>query len=448
MNLTRNWKIALVASIALAAVFALTGHSLVSPESIGALGMLPFALGEVDIPGLADLLKKQGTAFEEFKKANDERLKSIESKGYAPADLEGKVNKINDDLTELGKQIADVAKKSRPGAGGSDLSPEKAEHKSAFDRYARKGEEGNLHELEKKALQTGSDPDGGYLVPAEMETALDRVAMATVAMRRLATVRPIGAASYKKPIITAGMTGGWIGETEDSAETINPKFGELEFPAHKMYAEPWATNDMLEDSVMDLEAWLSEESSITFTELEGAAFVAGTGVKKPRGLLSYDVVANSSYAWGKLGYIASGGAGAWAASNPSDKLFDVVHSLKRAYRNGAAWLMNDLTLASVRKFKDSTGEYLWQPGLQAGIADTLLGYPVETDDNMPDIAANSLSLAFGNFKRGYVIVDRRGVAVIRDNVTKKGYTKFHMTKRVGGGVQNFEAIKLMKFATS
>lgn len=398
---------------------------------------------------IKQLLQQQGAAFEDFKKANDARIKSIEEKGYAPAEIEAKVNTINTAITDLSAQIAAVAKKAnRPAAGNGSETPEQAEHKSAFERYFRKGDDAGLRDLERKALQVGSDPDGGYLAPAEVEAALDRVATAEVAMRRLATVRPIGLSSYKKPMVTSGTTGGWIGETEDSAESTNPRIAELEFPAQKVYAEPWATNDMLEDSIIDITAWLTYESSITFVEKEGDAFITGNGIKKPRGLLSYDAVANASYVWGKLGYLASGAAGAFAASNPSDKLFDMVHGLKRKYRNGAAWLMNDLSLAQIRKFKDGQGNYLWQPGLQAGVADSLLGYPLEIDDYMPDIAANSLSIAFGDFKRGYLIVDRRGVALIRDNVTKKGYTKFHTSKRVGGGVQNFEAIKLMKFATS
>jgi HK97 family phage major capsid protein len=229
---------------------------------------------------------------------------------------------------------------------------------------------------------------------------------------------------------------------------MTPRVVEMEFPAEKMFAEPWATNDMLEDAIVSIESWLSDEVSITFTELEATAFISGDGIKKPRGLLSYSAVANANYAWGKLGYVPSGAAANFASSNPSDALITQVHALKRKYRGNASWLMNDLTLASIRKFKDGQNNYLWQPGLQAGVADRLLGYPVEIDDNMPDVGADALPIAFGDFRRAYLIVDRRGIALIRDNVTKKGYTKFHTTKRVGGGVQNFEAVKLMKIATS
>lgn len=423
----------------------------ITPDNLALGGMALAGIGEIELKDINDLIQKQGTAFAEFKKANDDRLKAVESKGYAPADTVEKVDKINDDLTKLSKEIAEIIKKSnRPGARSSDgksLTEDEIEHKKAFADYFRKGVDNGLSELERKALQIGSDPDGGVLVPTELETMIDRIVTADVAMRRLARVRVIGSASYKKPIVTTGAAGGWIGETEEGTETDPAKFSELEFTPGKVYAEPWATNDMLEDSVIDIESWLSEEVQETFAEKEGDAFINGTGIKKPRGLLTYSTVANADYAWGKLGYIASGASGAFH-TDEGDALINLVHALKRKYRNGASWLLNDLTLAAVRKIKDANDQYIWTPGLQAGVSDTLLGYPVETDDYMPDIAANSLSIAFGNFQRGYLIVDRRGVAVIRDNLTKKGYTKFHTTKRVGGGVQNFEAIKLLKFAAS
>jgi HK97 family phage major capsid protein len=421
-----------------------------SAEELTAGSMMLAGIGEIELKDINALIEKQGKAFEEFKSANDARLEAVEKKGYAPADTVEKVDKINVELTTLSKEIAEIMKKSnRPGArsGSGELSSDEVEHKEAFSNYFRKGVDNGLADLERKALQIGSDPDGGVLVPVEVETMIDRIVSKDVAMRRLAQVRVIGSASYKKPIVTTGAAGGWIGETEDAEETNAPKFSEIEFTPGKVYAEPWATNDMLEDSIIDIESWLASEVQTTFAELEGDAFINGNGVKKPRGLLTYDAVANAAHAWGKLGYIASGASGAFH-TDEGDALINLVHALKRAYRNGASWLMNDLTLASVRKIKDANDQYIWTPGLQAGVSDTLLGYPVETDDYMPDVAANSLSVAFGNFTRGYLVVDRRGVAVIRDNLTKKGYTKFHATKRVGGGVQNFEAIKLLKFAAS
>lgn len=448
MKITEKIVFALVAIISLFIANAL-GYT-ASADEITLGGIALAGVGDIDVKQINDLLEKQGRAFEEFKSANDKRLDELEKKGYAPVDTVEKVDKINAELTTLGKEIGELLKKSnRPGGRNSNdtLTADEAEHKEAFSAYFRKGIDNGLADLERKALQIGSDPDGGVLVPTEIETMIDRVVGKDVAMRRLAQVRVIGSASYKKPIVTTGASGGWIGETEDSVETTAPKFSEIEFTPGKLYAEPWATNDMLEDSIIDIESWLASEVQTTFAELEGDAFINGNGVKKPRGLLTYDTVANASHTWGKLGYIASGAAGAFH-TDEGDALINLVHALKRAYRNGASWLLNDLTLAGIRKIKDANDNYIWVPGLQAGVSDTVLGYPVETDDYMPDIAANSLSIAFGNFQRGYLIVDRRGIAVIRDNLTKKGYTKFHTTKRVGGGVQNFEAIKLLKFAAS
>lgn len=408
----------------------------------------------MDMSEIKILVEAQAKAWEDFKSANDARIKAIESKGYAPADLEAKVGTINADVSKLSTEIADIIKKmQRPGATGADgktqLSAEQVEHQRAFGTWLREGKDGGLEELERKAMNTGSDPDGGYLVGTEMDTAIDRVVDTDVAMRRLATVRTIGKGSYKKFVKTSGMAAAAIGEQEDSAESTAPKYAEIELEPHRCYVEPWVSNDMLEDSEYDLEMDLADEAGIAFSEFEGNTFINGTGVKRARGILQYTVVANASYAWGKVGYVASGAAGAFAASNPGDALISLQHALKSRYRNGAAWLMADTTLASVRQMKDGSGAfYLWNPDPLAGFGGRLLGAPVEIDDYMPVVAANSYSVAFGNFRRAYTIVDRRGVAVIRDNVTKKGTTKFHFSKRVGGGIHNFEALKLMKFAAS
>lgn len=400
------------------------------------------------------LVEAQTKAWEDFKSANDARLKAIESKGYAPADLEAKVGTINADVSKLSAEIADVIKKmQRPGGQSADgktqLSADQVEHQKAFGTWLREGKDAGLAELERKAMNTGSDPDGGYLVGTEMDTAIDRVVETDVAMRRLATVRTIGKGSYKKFVKTSGMSAAAIGEQEDSAESTGPRYAEIELEPHRSYVEPWVSNDMLEDSEYDLEADLADEAGIAFAEYEGNCFINGSGVKRPRGILQYTVVANASYAWGKVGYVASGGAGAFASSNPGDALITLQHALKSRYRNGAVFIMADATLATVRQMKDGSGAfYLWNPNPLAGFGGQLLGAPVEIDDYMPVVASNSYSVAFGNFRRGYTIVDRRGVAVIRDNVTKKGTTKFHFSKRTGGGITQFEAIKLLKMASS
>lgn len=401
---------------------------------------------------LEDLLQKQGQAFEEFKTANDARLKAIEQKGYAPADLVGKVEEINKELSQLGKDIREVAKKAaRPASsGGGEVKPEIAEHKSAFrDLFLRKGNDHGLSALERKAYQMGSDVDGGYIVDGEMAAEIDRVAKTVSTVRDLADVRTIGKASFEFRVKTAGMSARWVGEGEAGGETTNAKYAKIEIYAEEMECEPWVYNSTLEDSDIDLVGDLTEEAGTSFGDAEGAAFVSGNGVKKPRGFLSYDIAANASYAWGSVGYIASGGAGAFATSNPGDNILDLLHSLKATYRNGASMLMADTTLAALRKIKDGSGSfYLFNPDPTGEFAGIVLGKPVVVDDNVPVIAANSYSIAYANWKRAYRIVDRRGITLIRDNITAKGTTKFNFRKRVGGGIRNFEAIKLMKFAAS
>lgn len=443
-------KYLILAAVVIAGIGMALGHPILSPEQLAA-GASLFMIGETAALGdISELLKKQGAAFEEFKRANEDRLKSIEAKGYAPADVVEKVDKINEDLTELGKQIADVAKKSnRPPAASGELSPEKAEHKSAFrEQFLRKGNDIGLRDLEKKAFQRGSDVDGGYLIDEEMEASIDRVATTVSSMRALADVRTIGKASLQFRVKTSGLAARWVGEGEAGGESTNPKYAQLEIVAEEMEVEPWAYNSALDDADFDVATDLMDEAGIGFGEAEGAAFITGNGVKKPRGILAYDVVANASYAWGKVGYVVSGGAGGFAGTNPGDNVIDLVHSLKSAYRNGATMLMADTTLAALRKIKDGSGNfYLFNPDATGKFAGFVLGVPVEIDDNMPVIAANSYSIAFANFNRAYRIVDRKGIALIRDNLTAKGTTKFNFRRRVGGGIRNFEAIKLMKFST-
>lgn len=424
---------------------------LISPGMFGVAAALPFLMGDTaDMGGITELLKKQGEAWENYKSANDARLKAIEEKGYAPADTVEKVAKIDADLVQLSRDIQEVAKKSnRPQMHETKgiLTPEHAEYKAAFSTFIRNGKDAGLKDLEKKAFMRGSDVDGGYNIHAEMEASIDRVASTVSSMRQLADVRVIGKTSIKMRVKTSGVAARWVGEGEAGGETTNAKYAEIEISAEEMEIEPWAYNSALEDADFDVEADIMEEAGIGFGEAEGDAFINGTGVKKPRGILTYTNVANASYAWGKVGFIKSAANGAFAASNPADKVIDLIHSLKSTYRTDAAMLMADTTLASLRQIKDGSGSYyLFNPDPLGKFGGLVLGVPVVIDDNMPILATDSYSIAFGNFKRAYRIVDRKGIALIRDNITTKGTTKFNLRKRVGGGIKNFEAIKLMKFA--
>lgn len=392
-------------------------------------------------------------AFEDFKQANDERLDEIEKKLTADILTEEKVDRINRALDRQKKTVDELALTlARPEIGGGEmrarLDPARREHKRAFDLYVRKGEAQDLRALEAKALSAQSDPDGGYLVPAETERMIDRIVSDASPIRAIAGVRQIGAASYKKPFTVSGPASGWVGETEARSETTASSLSELEFPAMELYAMPAATSTLLDDAAINIDQWLAEEVQTAFAEQEGAAFVTGDGVRRPRGFLSYAKVANASWSWGKLGYLATGVAGAFPVSNPSDTLIDLIYAVKAGYRANARFVMNRATQSVIRKFKDAEGNYLWQPGLAAGAPPTLLNYPVTEAEDMPSIASDATAIAFGDFKRGYLIVDRLGVRVLRDPYSAKPYVLFYTTKRVGGGVQNFEALKLLKFGTA
>ena len=452
-NILKYQKPILAVFLCVLAVTSALGHPLLDLGALAAVGGAMMIGDTASIGDIVELIKKQGSAFEEFKKANDARLASIEAKGYAPEDTVEKVAKINAELNTLGKQIEEVARKAgRPAAGGDGqgcLTAEQVEHKQAFNRFLVKGDASNLDELQRKAMNAGSDIDGGYLVPVEMDQMIDRIAPTISALYRLADVKTIGTAKWEKLVKTAGLAMRRVAEGGAGGESTNPKYAKIAIEVFEAEVEPWVYNATLEDSAVDLAADLAEEAAIGFAEGAGAEFIAGNGVGKARGITAYDIIANASYAWGSIGYIASGKAGAFASVAPADALVSLQHALKAQYRPGAVWLTNDATLGTLRQLKDGSGSYyLWQPDPAAAFGGRFLGSPVEIDDNMPAVAANALSVAYGNFKRGYTIVNRSGTVLIRDNLTAKGTTKFNFRRRFGGGVSNFEAIKLLKMATS
>lgn len=390
-------------------------------------------------------------AFEAFKESNDERL-ALEQKRAGDALVEDKLARINAAIDAQQRKLDDIVLKSaRPAFGGEQKAarnPYALEHKKAFDAYMRGGDAAGLAALEMKAMSIGSNADGGYTVPVEIEAEIGKRLTAISPIRSIAGVRTISGNVYKKPFMTTGPAVGWVGETDPRSQTTSPTLDQLSFPAMELYAQPAATSALLEDSAVNIDEWLAQEVEAVFAAQEGAAFVSGDGSNKPKGFLAYDTVANASWSWGNLGYLASGAAGAFAGSNPSDTLVDLIYALKAGYRQNANFVMNRKTQASIRKFKDTTGQYLWQPPAVAGGRASLMTFPVVEAEDMPDVAANSLSIAFGDFGRGYLIVDRAGVSVLRDPYSAKPYVLFYTTKRVGGGVQDFDAIKLMKFAAS
>ncbi|MES2834753.1 MAG: phage major capsid protein [Pseudomonadota bacterium] len=383
-------------------------------------------------------------AFEAFKGANDARLNEIEKKASADALLEEKVARIDQAVAGAQARLDRVLSENRRPAVGTAVPVTPPEAKSAFDGYLKTGQ---AFGLELKTGLSAAGP-GGYVVPIETERAIERRLMAGSPMREISTVRTVGSGVFKKPVSTAGVTAGWVAETAARPETDPATLALLEFPSADLYACPAATQSLLDDALLDLDEWLAAEVEDAFAAQETAAFVSGDGTNKPKGFLSYTMVADASHAWGQIGYVASGNAGAFASTNPADKLIDLVYAPKAQFRPNGRFVMNRKTVSAVRKFKDADGNYIWQPATRAGETASLLGYPVTEIETMPDIAANSFAIAFGDFQRGYLIVDRAGVRVLRDPYSAKPYVLFYTTKRVGGGVQNFDAIKVMKFSAS
>ncbi len=399
---------------------------------------------------IADAFEDFMRAFEAFKETNDQRLNEIERHMSADVLTSEKLERINRTVDEQKRIVDDLALKSaRPRLGGTGVtSGAVLQHKAAFDSYIRNGEQGQLKRLEEKALSVGSDPDGGYLVPDETERTIMRSLNDISPIRAIAGVRQVSSSTYKKPFSISGPGTGWVAETAARPETTSPTLAELTFPTMELYAMPSATSTLLDDSAVNIDEWIAEEVRIAFAEQEGTAFVIGDGVNKPKGFLDYTKVDNSSWSWGNLGYVITGTAGGFDATNPSDDLVDLIYSVKSGYRANAHWVMNRAVQAEIRKIKDADGNYVWQPGERAGAASTLMNFAIAESEDMPNIASDSYSIAFGDFSRGYLIVDRVGIRVLRDPYSAKPYVLFYTTKRVGGGVQDFDAIKLLKFGTS
>ncbi|MCV0396187.1 MAG: phage major capsid protein [Rhizobiaceae bacterium] len=388
-------------------------------------------------------------SFEAFKAENDDRLRQIETRSAADVLTTEKVGRIEDALDRQKKTLDQlVLKRARPAYGREEGPTVDLERKEAFEAYMRSGDDRALRSLDTKAMSVGSGQDGGYLVPDETEAAIGRRLTALSPIRSIASVRQVSTAVLKKPFAISGPATGWVAETVSRPQTNTPTLAELQFPAMEIYAMPAATPSLLEDAAVDLDQWISAEVESAFAEQEGAAFVAGDGINKPKGFLDHDTVDEANWSWGEIGYVATGAAGALPASNPSDRLIDLVYALKAGYRQNASWVMNRKTQAVIRKIRDADGNYMWQPPAAPGSRAMLMGFPLVEAEDMPDIAADATAIAFGDFNRGYLVVDRTGVRVLRDPYSVKPYVLFYTTKRVGGGVQDFDAIKLMKFSES
>ncbi|HEY8595632.1 MAG TPA: phage major capsid protein [Devosiaceae bacterium] len=381
------------------------------------------------------------SAFEAFKADNDLRLAQVEKRGHADRLIEDKLDRLNRALDGQKSAMDRLAvDRARPALeiGGGSAEPD--DYKQAFAAYVKHGE--------VKSLSAGSAQDGGYLVPSETETEISRLLGTVSPIRAIAGLRQVSSAVYRKPVSTSGPTVGWVGETDARPETASQTLSELSYPTMELYAMPAATATFLDDAAVDVGLWIAEEVNAAFAEQETAAFIGGDGNKKPTGFLSETLVDESAWTWGKLGYVPTGVSGALPASDASDVLIDLVYALKAGYRQNANWVMNRQTQATLRKLKDQSGNYMWQPATSPGGQASFMGFGLVEAEDMPDIGADVPAIAFGDFRRGYLIVDRQGVNVLRDPFSAKPYVLFYTTKRVGGGVSDYDAIKLLKFGVS
>ena len=353
----------------------------------------------------------------------------------AEADIKGlrtDVDEVKSRLDKVGRAAA------RPAIGGAaDASPEM---KGFVNCYLRRGSE-----TEIKSISGIVQTDGGFAVPREIDAMIASELKEISPIRQLAQIVQVGSAGYRKLVTTGGTASGWVGETTARPETDTPEFAEIAPPSGELYANPAASQAMLDDAAFDFEGWLASEIAMEFARAEGAAFVNGSGADQPLGFLSSptSMAGDVVRPFGSLQYIGSGDADGFD-NNPESRLIDLVHTMKSGHRQGASWVMNSATLSEVRKLKTSDGAFLWQPGLVEGQPDRLLGYPVVEAEDMPDVAAGAFPIAFGNFKAGYLIAERSATQILRDPYTNKPFVHFYATKRVGGQVLDSAAIKLLK----
>lgn len=415
------------------------------------------------------LIENLGKVVKEFQDSNDQRIAELEKNRQDPI-LAEKVDKINEAISDLEAKSVELERKAarkskeqerldvdletkarqfsatltqKRGRVVEINTEEFVAYEKAMNKWMR-GDKDCLDADELKALSVGSDPDGGFTVTPDMSGRIVEKLFETSPMRQVASVQAINSDALEGLYDLDEAASGWVAEQGSRAETNTPQLAKWRIPTHEQYANPAATQKLLDDSSINMEAWLAGKVQDKFARTENTAFINGDGVDKPRGILTYAAGTNLP---GQIEQKNTGASGAFAGSGAGgDVFFDMVYALKQPYRSGARFAMNRSTLAEVRKLKDSDGNYIWQMGLQAGQPSTIAGYPVIDFEDMPDIAADSLSIAFANFGAAYQIVDRLGTRVIRDVYSNKPYIQFYTVKRVGGDVIDFDAIKLMKFA--
>ncbi|MBA4324767.1 MAG: phage major capsid protein [Rhodobacter sp.] len=325
-----------------------------------------------------------------------------------------------------------------------------APHQKAFNAYLRSGDDDGLRglTLEGKAMSTAVAADGGYLVDPQTAERVQSLLLSTSSLRSIANVVQVEATSFDVIVDRSEVGSGWATETAATTETATPIIERISIKLHELAAMPKASQRLLDDSAFDVEGWLAEKIATRFIRAEAAAFINGDGVDKPKGILLPTKVANASWTWGNIGYVPTGAAADFAATNPADCIVNLVYALGSDYRANAAFVMNSKTVGAVRKMKDADGRFLWSDGLAAGEPARLMGYPVLVSEDMPDIAANAFAIAFGDFRAAYTIAERPDLRILRDPFSAKPNVLFYANKRVGGDITDFAAIKLLRVAVS
>lgn len=325
-----------------------------------------------------------------------------------------------------------------------------APHQKAFADYLRSGDDAGLRGLvlEGKALNTTVSADGGFLINPQMNDRIQGVLRSTASIRSIANVVNVESSSFDVVIDRTDLGSGWATETVNFAETTTPTIERISIRIYELAAMPRASQRLLDDAAFDVEGWLAERIANRFARAEAQAYISGDGVDKPKGFLFYNKITNGSWVWGQLGYVPTGGVADFAPTNASDAIVDLVYALGAQYRANGTFVMNSKTAGAVRKMKDADGRFMWSDGLQLGEPARLMGYPVLVAEDMPDIAANAYAIAFGDFHAAYTVAERPDLRVLRDPFSVKPHVLFYASKRVGGDVTDFNAIKLLKFATS
>lgn len=386
------------------------------------------------------LIEQLNVAFAAFKEKHEEELKSRVSDTV----LSEHVERINADVSRieaaLDKAMADIAS-AQLGGGEQVRDPE---YTDQFRAYFRSGVESQrLNEV--KAQATKTDGEGGFLAPIEWDRTIGQKLKQVSMIREEASVQVISSAGFSKVFSDRATGSGWVGEQAARAETSTPTLASLAFPLGELYANPAASQGLIDDAEVDIEAWLAEEVSLEFARQEGIAFLSGDGSNKPHGILTY-VTGAANAARHPFGAITVTNSGNASLLNSADAVLDLNYSLPEEFEANAKFFMNRLTAGVVRKLKTTDGQYLWQPAVAAGQPSTLAGAPVVHLPGMPTVAANAIAMLYGDMRETYQVVDRIGLRVLRDPYTRKPFVHFYTTKRVGGGVKNPESMKALRIA--